>query len=221
MLPMLHPEVVGIQAGKGQTRDDAAVFGKYVCMFEVEKHRDASGGWDVQDGELAPEICEAIELALYTLHACGAGWGKRTTRSSSMMLHGRSLAVELVVGGIGKLGLGAVETARGGLANRGSTQRRTLGSAEEGTLRKHGRKEAQWRGVGCTDVRFAVGGAGGNGLRSRDLPLISASSGPVMSSTIRSRAACSSCQQLDSYAAGQLSLGFELILLLLEACSAC
>ena len=72
----------------------------------------------------------------------------RTTGSSSVVLDGLSLAVECVVSGPrGKLGVGAVETALDGGADRSSTQLlgSTLGQTKGVTLREHGWRWMVWR----------------------------------------------------------------------------
>lgn len=57
-----------------------------------------------------------------------------------MVLNGSSLAVELVVGGPGRLSLGAVGTALNGGADRSGTHllRRALRKATDDALREHG-----------------------------------------------------------------------------------
>ena len=65
-----------------------------------------------------------------------------------MVLNGLSLAVECVVGGPrGKLGVGAVETALDGGADRSSTQLlgSALGQTKGVTLREHGWRWMVWR----------------------------------------------------------------------------
>lgn len=64
----------------------------------------------------------------------------RTTGRGSMVLDGSSLAVELVVDDPRRLGLGAVETALDGGADRSGTHllRSTLRKATEIALREHG-----------------------------------------------------------------------------------
>jgi hypothetical protein len=64
----------------------------------------------------------------------------RTTGRGSMVLDSSSLAVEFVVNDPRRLGLGAVETALDGRANRSGTHllRSTLGQATKIALREHG-----------------------------------------------------------------------------------
>lgn len=65
---------------------------------------------------------------------------ERTTGRGSMVLDGSSLAVELVVDDPRRLGLGAVETALDGGADRSGTHllRSTLRQATKIALREHG-----------------------------------------------------------------------------------
>lgn len=64
----------------------------------------------------------------------------RTTGRGSMVLDGSSLAVEFVVDDPRRLGLGAVETALDGGADRSGTHllRSTLGKATKIALGEHG-----------------------------------------------------------------------------------
>lgn len=51
VLPVLHPEVVGIEAGESQDGDHGTNDGKYTCRIHSMISRQ-----DILDGELAPEI---------------------------------------------------------------------------------------------------------------------------------------------------------------------
>ena len=51
MLPMLIPEVIGIEARKGKAGDNATRHGEYIC-----RGNQVTSGRNALDGKLAPDV---------------------------------------------------------------------------------------------------------------------------------------------------------------------
>ena len=108
-----------------------------VRLLRREKH--------IQNGQLAPQVCRAIESVQRTCEYSSlfnrgfrrsqVQLGSRTAGGRSVVLDGSTLTVERIVDDPRGLGLGGVETALGG---RASLLRSTLGEAGDVALSEHG-----------------------------------------------------------------------------------
>lgn len=149
VVPVLVPQAVGVQATADQAGDDGTVGNAVSYLLCTSLHNASSPllcrEKHLQDGQLVPQVCRAIELvqstceysSLFNRGFCRSRvqLGSRTAGGSGVVLDGSTLTVELVVDDPRGLGLGGVETA---LGDRASLLRSTLGEAGDVALSEHG-----------------------------------------------------------------------------------
>lgn len=153
MVPVLGPEVVSVDAAGDQAGNDGTMRGKLESFWEshVVEQWVAVFERNVQDGELAPEVCGAIEsVSSSHVPAHHTQWrvktltvGAHTAGRSGVVLDSSALTVELVVDNPRRLSLGTVEAALSGSAG---LLRGTLREAGN-VAREHGGwvREYAWR----------------------------------------------------------------------------
>lgn len=136
MLPPIRQGMTALHGNKLDVSSGGHVARQLVLLLDEK---------NVQDGELAPQVCEAIESAWVFVvpghhnfrSAISLTEGIRTTGRGGVVLDSSALAVELVVDDPRGLSLGAVEAALGG-----ST------SLLRGTLREAGNVASEHGGCG-------------------------------------------------------------------------
>lgn len=162
VLPVLVPQVVGVEATADQAGDDGTVRIVVRSVLCGSLHKNSSPQFrrekHIQDRQLAPQVCRAIESVRSTCEYSKPGktvfhrsqvqlGSSRTAGGGGVVLDGSTLTVELVVDDPRGLGLGRVEAA---LGDRAGLLGGTLGKAGDVALGEHG--------GGCGGCRWFAGG---------------------------------------------------------------
>lgn len=147
MLPVLSPEVVGVDATANNGGDDGAA----ACYFDLWDSDVVVGAYKMDSLSQRPVV---IELATRTRNRQKFWVRVRTTGGSGMVLDSCALAVECIVHDPGGLGLGAVQPALDSRADWRRTQmlRGTLRQTRNDALREHGGRVSEMLERECGSV---------------------------------------------------------------------
>lgn len=179
MLPVLYPEVIGIETGKGQAGDNGTEGRSDRSEVISATWQMAHTRWRACARDLSKKK-EKKKRQLSVPHFLGDSNVVHTTGRSSMMLHISAFTVELVVNCPGGklVGLGTVEPARESRADGSGTQTSAVGETEKIALREHGGCKREREGMmarsrsGGRKRRRTVWHGGRWMARSDPIPLI-------------------------------------------------